>query len=524
MAFSNNVKESILIPGSLPIEILDHVFSYLCHDTKFLHSCLLVNRIWCQHVVGLLWRAPFSIWLEEYKSISLINTYISCMNDEEKSWLKKNGINVSTDTTNPLFNYSSYLKVFDNCGLDMSVKTWFIHSKCISKEKDCLIIDADRRIILSEILYKLFFRQNLEFTQLTFLRKPSIFDIPSPFIFTLHPSLISQLRVLRLNFAYTTESGRFKNLVNLVAILPNLCKKLRELDICLQIIDVNLVADFIQSQENLQDFRLECYSGNIAPAISALQFQSDSLVRVEFSQIQFSGIALDALVLCKNLRILCLIRCKGLTSFTWLPLKKAEFKLQTLYVRECETTQEFLESAIETANYHLNELFMSYSSPKIIESIMKFCPSIKTFEVDIKPSSTNKFLILLTKLVLLERLSVSLLIYDASDFLTTLPNFLPTSLFDLKLEFQNTPRNLVSFLKKCRAPIQILTVFSILGVDNELVGFITKFAKESDTLRKVLINDWSGRKLVFHKYSEVWTTCSLKPRDRINNIRNYQYI
>ncbi|CAG8822345.1 14917_t:CDS:1, partial [Racocetra fulgida] len=127
-----------------------------------------------------------------------------------------------------------------------------------------------------------------------------------------------------------------------------LCKKLRELNMRLQVMDMHLV-NLIQSQTNLQYFKLDC-AGNIAPAISALQYQSDSLIRVEFSHIQFIGIALDALASCKNLQTLSFISCKGLTSFTWMPLKKAEFKLQILYVRKCETTQEFLESAIETAN------------------------------------------------------------------------------------------------------------------------------------------------------------------------------
>ncbi|RIB18581.1 hypothetical protein C2G38_1337814 [Gigaspora rosea] len=515
---TSSIKESNLAPGYLPPEILDLIFSYLysdIHDTKFLHSCLLVNRSWCQRVVSLLWRAPFSvrledyIWLEEYRSISIINTYISCLNDTEKFLLKDNGINISSiSIKNPLFNYPSYLKIFDNWGLDISIKNWFFHSK----DKNRLIIDSDKKILLSETLCKLFFRQDLDFNQLTLWRKPSISDIPSLSTFTFHPNLLSQLRVLHLNLAYTTESGRFKNMVSLVTSLPNLCKKLCELDIRLQVMDLHLV-NLIQSQYNLKYFRLDC-SGNIAPAISALQYQSNSLIRVEFSHVQFSGIALDSLVSCKNLLILSFINCKGLTSFTWMPLKKADFKLQILFVRKCETTQEFLESAIETSNCHLNELFMSDSSPKILDSISKFCPNIKTFEIDIKPSSTTYFLNLLSKLVLLERLSVTLLIYDASNFLSLLPNVLPTTLFNLKLTFQNTPWNLESFLKKCRAPIQTLSVSGILGVDNEQVGFITQFAKESETLKKVLINDRLGRKLVFHKYSDVWTTWPLYPGDK----------
>ncbi|CAG8583576.1 23698_t:CDS:2 [Racocetra persica] len=337
------------------------------------------------------------------------------MDDTEKSLLEESGIDVSIDTANPLFNYPSYLKVFDNLGLDIFVKNWFFHSKSQSKDKNRLIIDVDKRILLSE------------------------------------------------------------NLVTLVATLPSLCKKLRELNIRLQVMDMHLV-NLIQSQTNLQCFKLDC-SGNIAPAISALQYQSDSLIRVEFSHVQFIGIALDALASCKNLQTLSFIK--------------------------------FLESAIETANCHLKELFMNSSSPKIIESITKFCPNIKILEIDIKTSSTNQFLILLSKLVQLERLSVNFLIYDTSDFLISLPVVLPTTLFNLKLYFQNTPWNLEYFLKKCRAPIQTLIVFGILGVDDEQVGFITQFAKESKTLKKVIINDRLGRRLVFYKNSEDWTTWPL---------------
>src|SRR5207253_1027954 len=71
---------------TLPPEIIDHILKHI-KDQNTLFSCLLVNRLWCRKVVPVLWAKPKPLLYKEKASRSLIETYISCFNEEEKSIL-----------------------------------------------------------------------------------------------------------------------------------------------------------------------------------------------------------------------------------------------------------------------------------------------------------------------------------------------------------------------------------------------------------------------------------------------------
>src|SRR5438046_9945283 len=85
----------------LPADCLNGIFEYLEEDEASLCSCLLVNRLWCEVSVRILWR-----------SIRNYSTLIACLPNESKEILYNNGIITSTSTSNsPIFNYSSFCKV-----------------------------------------------------------------------------------------------------------------------------------------------------------------------------------------------------------------------------------------------------------------------------------------------------------------------------------------------------------------------------------------------------------------------------
>src|SRR6185369_12125901 len=84
---------------SLPADCLNEIFEYLEEDKVTLRSCLLVNRLWCEVSVRILWR-----------SIRNYNTLIACLPNESKEILSKNGIIIST-LESPTFNYPSFCKV-----------------------------------------------------------------------------------------------------------------------------------------------------------------------------------------------------------------------------------------------------------------------------------------------------------------------------------------------------------------------------------------------------------------------------
>src|SRR6266498_1235696 len=78
---------------------MPYLLFYARLDKVSLHSCLLVNRFWCEVSVPILWT-----------SIQNYNTLIACLPNESKEILYENEIIISTPTSKPLFNYVTFIK------------------------------------------------------------------------------------------------------------------------------------------------------------------------------------------------------------------------------------------------------------------------------------------------------------------------------------------------------------------------------------------------------------------------------
>ena len=99
------------MPCQLPTDCLNNVFNYL-EERVTLHSCLLVNRLWCETSVRILWR---SVWNYE--------TLISCLPKESKEILYKNQIIISNQNLKPLiFNYVRFIKSLSIYNINSIIK------------------------------------------------------------------------------------------------------------------------------------------------------------------------------------------------------------------------------------------------------------------------------------------------------------------------------------------------------------------------------------------------------------------
>src|SRR3954451_22304977 len=67
--------------SEFPADCLNEIFEYLEKDKVTLRSYLLVNRLWCEASVRILWR-----------NIRNYSTLIACLPNESKEILYKNGI------------------------------------------------------------------------------------------------------------------------------------------------------------------------------------------------------------------------------------------------------------------------------------------------------------------------------------------------------------------------------------------------------------------------------------------------
>src|SRR5215471_5282862 len=131
----------------LPADCLNETFEYLEEDKITLHSCLLVNRLWCEVSVRILWRDiwTFDSLYEQQIASGILNTLIACLPNESKELLHKNKIFITTPTSKPsLFNYPAFCKVLSIYKIGEMVNDALKNYSPISlspKDKNRLVIE-----------------------------------------------------------------------------------------------------------------------------------------------------------------------------------------------------------------------------------------------------------------------------------------------------------------------------------------------------------------------------------------------
>src|SRR5256884_3680164 len=106
--FFYNMSCSKIFSGDLP-ELTNEIIQYF-RDPSTLHSCILVNRLWCRLAIPLLWEDPFSF---PTKNRQFIKIYLCNLNEDDKTKLNEYGINYKLLPSNTLFNYPSFIKYLD---------------------------------------------------------------------------------------------------------------------------------------------------------------------------------------------------------------------------------------------------------------------------------------------------------------------------------------------------------------------------------------------------------------------------
>lgn len=105
---------------TLPADCLIEIFSHLEDDQKTLQSCVLVNRLWCENSVPVLWAQPF----KDVTPSPIIDIYMSCLTEAERAYLVENDINVLNRRRSHIFDYVSFLKHVSMGNLYTLVLKW----------------------------------------------------------------------------------------------------------------------------------------------------------------------------------------------------------------------------------------------------------------------------------------------------------------------------------------------------------------------------------------------------------------
>ena len=92
-------------------DVLFLVIEDLQNDRKSLHSCLLVDRTWCEITIPILWKNPWKFCsIDSAESILLFNVILSHLSEESKENLKQKIDLSAVAHQQPLFNYISFCR------------------------------------------------------------------------------------------------------------------------------------------------------------------------------------------------------------------------------------------------------------------------------------------------------------------------------------------------------------------------------------------------------------------------------
>ncbi|CAB5213118.1 unnamed protein product [Rhizophagus irregularis] len=123
---------SKIFSGELP-ELTYDILKYFKNDFSTLHSCILVNRLWCRLAIPLLWENPFSKPTGNYKFIEIC---LDNLNGDLKTELNEYRIEDNLIPSNTLFNYPSFIRYLNTHTIFYSIYKWSeIAKKTLKPEK-----------------------------------------------------------------------------------------------------------------------------------------------------------------------------------------------------------------------------------------------------------------------------------------------------------------------------------------------------------------------------------------------------
>jgi hypothetical protein len=95
-------------------DILFLIFEELQDDSKSLLSCLLVNKLWCEVVIPILWRNPWCYNINYYNKRYLFAIIVFYLPNDIKDLLMRKGIKLQLISSKSLFfDYLSFCKSID---------------------------------------------------------------------------------------------------------------------------------------------------------------------------------------------------------------------------------------------------------------------------------------------------------------------------------------------------------------------------------------------------------------------------
>jgi hypothetical protein len=375
---------------SLPTECFSNVLSFL--DNQCLYSCLFVNKYWCSLSIPILWKDPFESICMRPK---LINTLLSCLNEEEISSLIPYAINLP-NYQSPLFEYGKYIRKIRQTFVEQDIIYWL---SIRYYPQDCRV----QKLI--DAIYHMIMRQgsnlqefNLKLYQIDYIDLPkfSIFTTFKPGITNLRSLKMEKMEKLDINLKYHDELI-CKNAIELLTMIPKFCNKVINCELSVDNLNENFInpfLDIIRSQplEKILIYisRLSNLGENTQKILNSLEFRSDTLKKLLFEHLDFQKIDLSFMTSLERIEKIEFIHCKGfvLEHCEVLSKKKFQFKelkfwhdgLYNFYDIRFDRYSVELNIVKTIIGYFCGESLLKLSlnviTMEIINAIKEYCPNI----------------------------------------------------------------------------------------------------------------------------------------------------
>ncbi|PKK62609.1 hypothetical protein RhiirC2_855549 [Rhizophagus irregularis] len=512
---------SKICSGDLP-ELINEVIQYFRYDYKTLHSCILVNRLWCHLAIPLLWEDPFS---NPTKNYYFIEIYLCFLNEDGKAKFNEYGIN-NLLLSNKLFNYPSFIKYLDTNKICNSIKYWV----------DTLMDKYDDN--LKNLVYRSLFEVFIEnegslhsFEAVLSIGNSCNYFSNNMDLILQNPNLINNIRGLTFR-GFGTLS---QNIIPFLKLLYSNCNSISSIIInfpkYIFMIDnypliEKCLTQIIISQHNLKKISFGSFVKLYNPFLSLKNSNcSNTLNTIIFYLINFKNIINILQEVFDHLNVLesiHLIYCEYLNSDSIQQIIKVTkpFKLKTLIMSEIIHIESLLlllqkfGDCLENFGFgNIDEIIDEYNEPKrqLFEFITKYCKKIRYFESGL-PDDNNTYLFIKNNQHNINYLTIEADFHDhyavynvSSTVLRNLGQVLPSKLEYLCLTLIFTTNDLEIFLKNSQNTfIKKLLIKQIIVDEDENIDisfYIKKYIMKKERVKylAILKADFNDKELFFLK-------------------------
>ncbi|GBB97799.1 hypothetical protein RclHR1_03070015 [Rhizophagus clarus] len=373
---------------------------YFRYDYKTLHSCILVNRLWCRLAIPLLWEDPFKYKVSE--NCHFIEIILRNLNDDDKTKLNEYVI-IDNDSfhSNTLFNYPSFIQHLITYRIFHSVEKWVTSITTKKRSPSSYFIQKEnlsnyRISNFEKLIYRSLFliftenEMNLHSFDITLKdNEIKIFDKIFELILQ-KPNFIYNIKNLKFCVNRTTE-----NMTKFLELVHFNCKSISSLYfrfLPLYISDYNSIIEkglsrIINSQENLRKISFVNSSYSLYDPLSSLKHPncSNTLNTIIFYMVDFENITVlnEVFNQLNVLESIHIVHCCHLDSKFIQQINNIHkpFKLKSLFLKYCNLQIESLKYLIQISGNYLENIGIKSSGSnelqQILPSIIKYCSKIK---------------------------------------------------------------------------------------------------------------------------------------------------